>query len=166
MAIDPLRQLRPVREEELARLGGSDASQSGAGPLAYDVYRIGDELVIAFDVPGAEASGINVSIEGRSLVVIVRRELTRGREVDVIEAGRQHGVFSQRLLLGERWDLDRLTAQTRHGVLFVRAPLVAQQVRRHVNVGEVGDSSAQSVSNGAAGEALPEDEPVSVHPAA
>lgn len=167
---DPLRQLRPMREEEFSRLSGSDASQVGTGPLAYDVYRIGDELVIEFDVPGAAPSEIEVGIEGRWLVISLSRELARGNDIDVIEAGRQHGEFGQRLLLGERWDLDRLSAHTRHGVLYVKAPLVAQQVRRHVRVGDVGDGSAQANGAGTdsmdAGETVHEDEPLGVHSAA
>ncbi len=48
---DPLRALRPLREEEVAELSQvHEAAQSA--PLAYDVYRAGDELVIAFDAPG------------------------------------------------------------------------------------------------------------------
>ncbi len=131
--LDPLRPLRPIPEQAFTP-GGSEAPPSGSLPLAYDVYRQGHELVIEFDAPGVAPSDLEVAVEDRSLVVTLRRHLARGPEVDVIEAGRQHGEFRQRLLLGERWDLDGLSAEVRHGVLVVRAPLAPGPLRRRVTV--------------------------------
>ncbi len=132
---DPLRALRPLREEEVAELSQvHEATQSA--PLAYDVYRAGDELVIAFDAPGVAAGEIEVAVEGHSLSVGLRRSLTRGPGVDVIESGRQHGSFHQRLLLGSRWDLEGLEAHAENGVLYLRAPLVSEATSRRVHVTE------------------------------
>jgi HSP20 family protein len=130
---DPLRALRPLREEEVAELSQvHEATQSA--PLAYDVYRAGDELVIAFDAPGVPAGEIEVAVEGHSLSVGLRRNLTRGPGIDVIESGRQHGSFHQRLLLGSRWDLEGLEAHAENGVLYLRAPLVTEATSRRVQV--------------------------------
>ncbi len=131
--VDPLRTLRPRKEEELEQLAAAPVA-GAAGPLAYDVYRAGGDLVIEFDVPGVDPCEIGVAVEGRSIVVSFRRGLTRGAGVEVIEAGRQHGSFQQRLSLGERWDLDGLTARAENGVLSVRAPLVAAAARRRIEV--------------------------------
>jgi HSP20 family protein len=126
--VDPLRALRPLREEEMELL--TTVHEPDATPLAYDVYRDGDELVIEFDAPGVAPSDINVTVEGQAVVVSVRRELAKGPGVDVIESGRQHGTFRRRLWLGDRWDLQGVRAHAQHGALSVRAPLAATQSRR------------------------------------
>jgi HSP20 family protein len=135
LAPDPMRSLRPLREEEIDQLAAAQPSPDG-GPLAYDVYRTGDELVIEFDVPGVPPAEIDVSVEGRMIVVGLRRGLVRGPGIDVIETGRQHGAFRQRLLAGDRWDLEGVTAHAEHGVLTVRTPLTAATLRRRVEVQE------------------------------
>ena len=133
VAVDPLRSLRPLREEEVELLSTTH-EPAGAPPLAYDVYRVGDELVIEFDAPGVAPSDISVAVEGRAVVVSLRREMAKGPGVDVIESGRPHGSFNQRLWLGDRWDVDSLRASAAHGVLTLRAPLAAQLMRRAVEV--------------------------------
>jgi HSP20 family protein len=126
--VDPLRALRPLREEEIELL--TAVHEPDTTPLAYDVYRDGDELVIEFDAPGVAPSDINVTVEGQAVVVSVRRELAKGPGVDVIESGRRHGTFQRRLRVGDRWDLQDVRAHAQHGALSVRAPLAAAQSRR------------------------------------
>ena len=122
---DPLGMLRPLREEDVHELTREHDSH-GTMPLAYDVYRDGQELVIEFDAPGVAPGDIGLVVEGRTVDVSLGRTLAHGRGIDVIEAGRQHGTFRQRLWLGDRWDTDQLTARAENGVLTVRAPLAAR----------------------------------------
>ena len=143
VAVDPLRTLRPLREEEVELLSTAH-EPTGAPPLAYDVYRTGDELVIEFDAPGVAPSDISVTVEGRAVVVSLRREFAKGPGIDVIESGRQHGTFRQRLWLGDRWDAESLRASAEHGVLIVRAPLAAQVTPRTVEVTTTGASPAET----------------------
>ncbi len=130
--VDPLRTLRPLREEEIEQL--STVHEAVATPLAYDVYRTGDELVIEFDAPGVAPEDIDVSVEGRAVVVTLRRQLAKGPGVDIIESGRQHGTFRQRLWVGDSWNLHELQARAEHGVLSVRAPVAADTGRRRIDV--------------------------------
>jgi HSP20 family protein len=130
---DPLGTLRPLREEDVQGLTRAHEDQ-GTMPLAYDVYRDGQELVIEFDAPGVAPGDIMLGVEGRTVEVSVDRTLARGRGIDVIEAGRQHGTFRQRLWLGDRWDTDRISARAENGVLTVRTPLAARAPRRAVPV--------------------------------
>jgi len=138
---DPLTALRPIRENELDEPRAMPPI--GTAPLAYDVYRSGGELTIEFDAPGVEASDINLTIEGRSLVVSLRRGLRKGPGIDVVEAGRHHGTFQQRLWLGDGWDLDGLEARVENGILLVRAP-VAEVTRRQVEVASGLEASRDS----------------------
>ena len=150
MVGDPLHSLRPLREEEINQLSTNRAPH-GTHPLAYDVYRAGDQLVIEFDAPGAAPSDLTVAIEGRIIAVSLRRKLANGAGIDVIEAGREHGTFQQRLWLGEGWDLERLHARAENGVLYVHAPVAAGVATRAVEVaagsGAPAGSAAQAVTN-------------------
>lgn len=129
---DPLRSLRPMREEEIERL--TIGHEAVATPLAYDVYRTGDELVIEFDAPGVPPESIDVAVEGRALVVTLHRQQRKGAGVDVVESGRQHGTFRQRLWVGDAWDLRGVRASAEHGVLSVRAPVSAEAGSRRIDV--------------------------------
>ncbi len=130
---DPLGALRPLREDDVHELTRAHEDH-GTMPLAYDVYRDGQELVIEFDAPGVAPADIGLAVEGRTVEVTLGRNLARGRGIDVIEAGRQHGTFHQRLWLGDRWDTDRLSARADNGVLTVRAPLAVRSPRRAIPV--------------------------------
>ncbi|HTU38391.1 MAG TPA: Hsp20/alpha crystallin family protein [Acidimicrobiales bacterium] len=142
--VDPLSTLRPLREDELEHRATAQVP-NGTAPLAYDVYRSGNQLVIEFDAPGVAPSDIAVSVEGRAIEVSLRRGLNRGPGIDVIEAGRQHGTFRQRLWLGDRWDLESLEAGAEHGVLTIRTPLAADVRRRTVTV--TGAAATESSSD-------------------
>jgi HSP20 family protein len=135
--VDPLRALRPLREEEIEQL--TTVHEAVATPLAYDVYRAGDELVIEFDAPGVAPGDIDVAVEGRAVVVTLRRHLAKGPGVDVIESGRQHGTFSQRLWVGDSWNLHELRASAEHGVLSVRAPVAVDTGSRRIDVAVGGE---------------------------
>jgi HSP20 family protein len=134
--VDPLRALRPLREAEIEQL--TAVHEPAATPLAYDVYRSGDELVIEFDAPGVAPEDIDVAVEGRAVVVTMRRQLAKGPGVDIIESGRQHGTFRQRLWVGYGWDLHEVRARAEHGVLSVRAPVAADAGSRRIEVASAG----------------------------
>jgi HSP20 family protein len=140
--VDPLRGLRPLREDEIEQL--TSVHEAAATPLAYDVYRTGDELVIEFDAPGVAPENIDVSVEGRAVVVTLRRQPAKGPGVDIIESGRQHGTFRRRLWVGDSWNLHGLRAHAEHGVLSVRAPVAADTGSRRIEVvgGEDGQPTA------------------------
>ena len=137
--VDPLRTLRPLREEEIEQL--STVHEAAATPLAYDVYRTGDELVVEFDAPGVAPEDIDVAVEGRALVVTLRRQLAKGPGIDVIESGRQHGTFRQRLWFGDGWNLHEIRARAEHGVLSVRAPVAADTGSRRIEVAGGGEEA-------------------------
>jgi HSP20 family protein len=80
-----------------------------------------------------------VSVEGRAVVVTLRRQLAKGPGVDVIESGRQHGTFRRRLWVGDSWNLHELRARAEHGVLSVRAPVAVETVSRRIEVDASGE---------------------------
>jgi HSP20 family protein len=138
---DPINRLRPLSEEQLRSAVESHGSHGATAPLAYDVYRMGDEMVIAFDVPGATPDDVELDIDGPWLTVKVERGVPTGHRVDLVHIGRHHGTFSHRLFMGHAWDLSKAQAVVRDGVLEVRAPVVVSASRRRLRAGVGGSES-------------------------
>jgi HSP20 family protein len=118
-----------------------------ATPLAYDVFRIGDELVIAFDVPGCAADEVELEVDGPWLTVRVQRGIPQGANIDVVQVGRPHGSFSQRLFMGDAWNLSCATAAARDGVLEVRTPMAVGSHRRRVTVDRADEANVDSTTS-------------------
>jgi HSP20 family protein len=139
--VDPIEELRPLSAGARMSEPGDVNAPAAESPLAYDVYRQGDELCIDFDVPGVEPASIHVSLEQQFLTVSVGRELPASG-VEVIERGRVHGSFERRLVLPGHWRLDALRARCVNGVLQIRAPLMRASEGRAIAVEGSGVSPA------------------------
>jgi HSP20 family protein len=140
---DPVEEMRPLPVAPFANLSEQIGTEA---PLAYDVYRSGDDLCIDFDVPGVDPSSIHLTLENQFLTVAVTRELP-GTGIEVIERGRVHGLFERRLVLPTQWQVEDLRATVEHGVLHLQAPLRAAHLPKTVKVEAVGPrgSSAATV---------------------
>ena len=130
---DQIEELRPLPADAMNSEAIENHSVQAESPLAYDVYRVGNELHIDFDVPGVDPSAIRLSIENQFLTVSVERELPH-MGVEMIERRRVHGSFERRLVLPGHWRLDALRASCENGVLQIRAPLVQGSVPRAILV--------------------------------
>jgi HSP20 family protein len=141
----PLSRLQPLSEDQIRSAVDDRPQAPTAAPLAYDVFRMGDELVIAFDVPGTDPRDVELEVDGPWLTVRVQRGIPQGAGIDVVQVGRPHGSFSQRLFMGDAWNLSQATAVARDGVLEVRAPVAIGSHRRRVTVEAAGDAAATGV---------------------
>src|SRR5438128_10438028 len=93
MRFDPFRELDWISEELL------HAGRVRQMPL--DAYRRGDEFKVYLDMPGADPSSIELTVEKDVLSVRATRTLTafEGDEIQVTE--RDQGEFSRELFFGE-----------------------------------------------------------------
>ncbi len=126
MRFDPFR--------ELDRLASTNFGRQSSSVLAMDAYRRGDEFVVRFDVPGAAADSIDVSVEKNVLTVKASRSWTREDGDEVIVNERPQGEFSRQLFLGEGLDADHINAAYDSGVLTVTIPVAAQAKPRRVEI--------------------------------
>jgi HSP20 family protein len=126
MRFDPFR--------ELDRLATTTFGRPSATVLAMDAYRHGDEFVVRFDVPGAAADSIDVSVEKNVLTVKASRSWTREDGDEVIVDERPQGEFSRQLFLGDGLDADHINASYDSGVLTVTIPVAAQAKPRRVEI--------------------------------
>lgn len=136
--LDPIEELRPLPVAPFANLSEQLGTEA---PLAYDVYRLDDDLCIDVDVPGVDPSAIQLSLENQYLTISASRELPAA-DIEVIERGRVHGTFERRLAFPGHWEVEGLRASVENGVLHLRAPMRASHRARTIPVEAVGSPGA------------------------
>lgn len=117
----------------LDRLANSGSS-TGHTVMPMDVYRLGDHVVAAFDLPGVDPGSIDVTVEGNALSVRAERTTLVDEGADWIAAERPRGTHQRRLMLGRDLDPDRLTAAYRDGVLTITLPIAERAKPRRVAI--------------------------------
>ncbi len=138
MRFDPLR--------EFDRLVNQASGGARSAVMPMDAYRHDDRFLVHFDVPGVDASSIDLTVEKNVLTVSAERrwQPTEGDQVLVSE--RPQGSFKRQLFLGEGLDADRIEASYDHGVLTVSIPVAEQAKPRRVEISSgKGNSRAQAI---------------------
>ena len=127
MRTDPFRELDRLAQQVL----GTSARPAS---MPMDAYRTGDEFVVEFDLPGVDASSIDLTVEKNVLTVHAQRSRTHGDDVELIAGERTQGTFSRQLFLGEALDSERLSARYNDGVLTLRVPVAERAKPRRVQI--------------------------------
>ena len=104
-----------------------------------DAYRRGDEFIVHLDLPGADPSSIDVTVERNALTVRAERhfEFREGDELLVSE--RPQGIFTRQLSLGATIDTDSIGASYEGGVLTLTLAVSEAAKPRKVEVRASGD---------------------------
>ena len=132
MRTDPFRQLDRLTQQVLGNLPGT-SSRPTAMPM--DAYRVDDEFVVVFDLPGVSPEAIDLDVDRNVLTVKAeRRPTVAGDNVEMQVAERRLGVFSRQLFLGDTLDTERITASYHAGVLTLRIPVAEQAKPRKIEI--------------------------------
>src|SRR5436190_19761460 len=94
MRTDPFRELDRVAQQVFGT-----AARPAAMPI--DAYRKGDEFVVLFDLPGVDASAINLAVERNVLTVHADRNRPADNEDEMLIGERAQGTFSRQLFLAQ-----------------------------------------------------------------
>lgn len=114
--------------------------------MPIDAYRVGEEFVVHFDLPGVSPEAVELEVERNVLTVKAeRRPNAAGEQVESVLAERPLGVFSRQLFLGDTLDTDHITADYDAGVLTLRIPVAAKAKPRKVQIS--GGSQASSLTS-------------------
>ena len=142
MRFDPFRDM-----DRIAQLATEAAQTPRSFPL--DAYRRGDEFVVHFDLPGVDASSIDLTVERNVLTVHAERRYQRQPGDEVVATERPQGVFTRQLFLGDTLDGDRIGADYQDGVLTLRIPVAERAKPRKVEISTKGGAQTiQSQGNG------------------
>jgi HSP20 family protein len=133
MRSDPFRDLDRLTQQVL----GTRTRPAG---MPMDAYREGDQFVINFDLPGVNASSVDLTVEKNVLTVSAERQWQPRENQQVVAAERPQGNFSRQLFLGEGLDPDRVEARYENGVLTVVIPIAEQAKPRKVEIAS-GDAA-------------------------
>jgi HSP20 family protein len=115
--------------------------------MPVDSYRNGDELVVAFDLPGVVRDAIDIDVERNILTVRAeRRPVDLGDQAVAQLCERPLGVFSRQLFLGDALDTEHIDASYDNGVLVLRIPIAERAKPRKVAVaGRTHPADRQSI---------------------
>jgi HSP20 family protein len=136
MRTDPFRDLDRLAQQVLGT-----PSRPAAMPI--DAYRVGDEFVVEFDLPGVDTDSIDLTVEKNVLTVHARRRATLDG-VELLVGERPQGTFSRQLFLGESLDTDKIDASYADGVLTLRVPVAEKAKPRRVPI-STSDSGTTAI---------------------
>jgi HSP20 family protein len=136
LRFDPFRELDRLTEQ-VAR-----APQ----PLPMDAVRRGDDVVIAFDLPGVDPASIDLTVERNVLTVKAQRRSFKAEGDQVIAAERRLGAVARQLLLGDTLDGESVRADYTDGVLTLTIAAAETAKPRKVEVSTGGSSQAIEAS--------------------
>lgn len=96
---------------------------------AVNAFRCRDRFIVCVDLAGTAREAIKVVVEGRRLIVRgVRPSLEPGPDCPGLTALAMeidHGVFERVLELPAEVDADRIEAEYRQGILWLKLPLLS-----------------------------------------
>jgi HSP20 family protein len=142
MRFDPFRELDRLAEQTLA--AGSRAVRS----MPMEALRRGDEFIVHLDLPGVESDDVDLTVE-RNVVSVRARRAPGHRDGDeVIINERPYGESTRQLFLGDNLDPDRMTAQTRNGVLTLTIPVSEASKPRRVQLSTSDGGTDRSAGSG------------------
>jgi HSP20 family protein len=141
MRTDPFRDLDRLTQQVFGT-----ATRPAAMPI--DAYRSGDDFVVQFDLPGVDASSIDLTVEKNVLTVHAERRRAGGDDgVELLVGERPHGTFSRQLFLGETLDTERIDARYEDGVLTLRLPIAEKAKPRRVEINSARSSTSIETSS-------------------
>lgn len=125
--------------------------------MPMDAYRVGDNFVAHFDLPGVDPGSIDVSVEGSQLTVTAERSVPQLEGAEWAIAERPYGSYTRQLVLGKSLDTDRLEAHYHDGVLTLSIPVAEKARARKITVSRADAPSKLEgrTIEGEAGESKP-----------
>lgn len=137
MRTDPFRDLDRLTQQVFGT-----AARPAAMPI--DAYRQDETFVVELDLPGVEASSIDLAVEKNVLTVHAERRRELDDDVELLVGERSHGTFSRQLFLGESLDADRIEAAYADGVLRLRIPVAERAKPRRIPI-SVSEASQRAI---------------------
>ncbi len=119
--------------DQLTGRSGSMTARPLSG-MPMDAYRVGDNFVAHFDLPGVDPGSIDVSVEGNQLTVTAERSVPQLENAEWAVSERPYGQYTRQLVLGRSLDTDRLEASYHDGVLTISIPVAEKARARKVQV--------------------------------
>jgi HSP20 family protein len=122
-----------MRTDPITELFGQPRAQEPT-LAALNAYRHGDVITVEFDLPGVDASTIDLQIERGELRLQAKRKVDVPNGARFLVRERGDATVSRRLMLGDVLDVDHVDATYRNGVLTLRIPLHETAKPRQITI--------------------------------
>jgi HSP20 family protein len=119
--------------DQLTGRSGSSTARALSG-MPMDAYRVNDQFVVHFDLPGVDPGSIDLSVEGNTLTVSAERSMPQLETAEWAVAERPFGSYTRQLVLSRSLDTDRLEASYHDGVLTLSIPVADKAKARKIPV--------------------------------
>ncbi|WP_422116468.1 Hsp20/alpha crystallin family protein [Brachybacterium sp. UNK5269] len=124
----------PLRDLEHFTTSFFDAGRRGPRQMPMDLYRVGDQYVLAADLPGIDPGSVDIDVDGQLLTIRAERTLVSDENATWIARERTGGSFLRQLTLGQGLDTERITASYDNGVLSVTIPISEKAKPRKIEI--------------------------------
>ena len=114
--------------------GWADVNVGGRSALAMDVVRRDNDVVLRFDLPGADPESIEVTTDYGVLTVSAKRTDEYGENDRPVVRERLTGSFTRKVRLAETLDADRIEAGYENGVLSIVLPVQEKAKPRKIEI--------------------------------
>ena len=121
------RTFDPFREMD--RLLSDVTRTPAAVAVPMDLYRDGDNYMVAVDLPGVDPASIDIDVDDRTLTIRAERAAKVSQEVQWLSRER-----ARQLTLGHGLATDQITAEYTDGVLTLTIPVAEAAKPRKVEV--------------------------------
>ena len=139
--------------QELDRMAQALRGEGSLRGMPMDLYRQGDNYILAADLPGIDPGSIDVDVDGQLLTIRAQRTLRGVEGVKWLTRERESGSFLRQLNLGQGIDTEKISAQYTNGVLSVTIPVSERAKPRKIEVQAPSESAVITQDSAAAGAA-------------
>ena len=115
--------------------GGREAAASQQAMLPpVDIFEDEGGVTLLADLPGVSREGLQVRVDGDTLLIEGRAEVPEVGEMDLIHGELQHPAYRRSFTLSRDLDPQRIEAQLNQGVLRLRLHKAEQAKPRRIEV--------------------------------
>ncbi|MDX2005333.1 MAG: Hsp20/alpha crystallin family protein [Meiothermus sp.] len=126
---NPFRELEQIQNALL-----SQNSRPSANVPAVDVLEDANGVHLAVYLPGIEPEKVEVTTENSTLTVKAQREFSKPEEAKQWRLEGSYGTFQRSFNVGRNYDLGRIAANFKNGVLYLDIPKAEAAQPRKIEV--------------------------------
>ena len=119
-------------DEVFERLLGTQ--NRGAVALPLDVTEAGENLIIRAAVPGIDPNELQVQVEQNVLTIRGEFKAETSEDEKVYRREISYGTFARSLRLPDGYDVDKIDAEFKNGVVTIRVPKSEQQKPKTIQI--------------------------------
>jgi len=120
-------------ETKAGRMPVERGGNGGAFVPRFDIFESATELLLYGDLPGVAPKDLDVSFENQELT-IYGRVAPRHEEVQFLYGEYGIGDFYRSFTVGEKVDVEKISAEMKNGVLVLHLPKVPEAQPKKIEV--------------------------------